>query len=92
MFIFVFTFIAKPGYNKSMDRLKKFESFKDHSMHGKIYKRLTQAELNRCHEFIMTREGMDKDQFAHELNRWMLHEEKPKHHTDMWALVMQSNS
>jgi hypothetical protein len=72
-------------------RLDKFESFKEHIVQGKLYRKLTQSELKLCREFIGKHDGLDRNAFADKCNKWMLGEPKPKNHTTMWALVLQSN-
>ena len=77
----------------SCGRLIRFESFREHPMHGSLYKRLSKQEIALCREFIMRRSGDSKDAFASAVNCWFLDsKEKPKRLSDMWALVMQSNT
>lgn len=74
-----------------MTRLEKFESFKDHAMHCKIFKKLTKDERAQCINFINESEHLDKNEFAFKVNRWLVGaKDKPKHATEMWALVSQS--
>lgn len=74
-----------------MNRLIKFESFAQDLMLGKLYGKLTTDELRLCREFLITNAGLDRNQFCEKVNRWYLdNPNKPKHLTDMWALVLQS--
>jgi hypothetical protein len=72
-------------------RLQKFESYATHLMHHKTFARLSRAEREQCREFIRANDHLDVNGFASLVNRWMLDQPKPKHYTDMWALVLQSN-
>lgn len=71
------------------NRLDKLESFKDHLVQGKLYRKLTKEELQLCRDFILANDGLDKNAFQAKCNRWMLDGIKPRNHTTMWALVTQ---
>lgn len=79
-------------YMNQSVRLLKFESFKHHLMHGKIWKKLSKKELELCRQFILDHDHLDQDNFAYYANRWLLDKEKPRNYSTMWALVFQSNS
>lgn len=73
-----------------MSRQEKFNALRDHAMNGRLFKKLSQTEIALCEEFIRESEHLDRDAFAEKVNRWYLHEQKPKNATTMWALVLQS--
>lgn len=75
-----------------MNRSQVFESYSEHVMHHRMFKRLTAAELQLCRDFLRDNESLDRHAFAHKVNRWFLDQpNKPKHLTDMWALLIQAN-
>lgn len=74
------------------ERLKRFQGFESHQMHGRMMKRLSAEERRLCEEFILENEALDSNAFAVKVNRWYLDAPvKPKRVVDMWALVLQSN-
>lgn len=75
-----------------MDRIKAFHSFKTHVVLGKLYAKLTKKEIELCEQFIIENEKLNQNDFAEKCNRWMMDDRtRPKRHTDMWALVFQTN-
>lgn len=73
-------------------RLQKFESYASHPMLKKSYNKLSQKDLQQCRDFIIENDNLSVDEFAFKTNRWMLDQPKPKRYSDMWALVLQSNT
>lgn len=73
-------------------RLTIFESFKEDPGQRTLFAKLTEADLEQCRAFIRDRSSLDRNDFAKEVNRWMLDQPKPKNYTAMWALVSQANS
>lgn len=71
-------------------RLEKFESFSDHVVHGKLYKKLSAIDRETCRIFLRKAEALNADEFTLLVNRWMLDQPKPKNYSTMWALVSQS--
>lgn len=74
-------------------RLIKFNELKINPIMATIFRRLTKLELSLCEQFITENDSLSVDQFATALNRWYLDKpDKPKHLTDMWALILGANS
>lgn len=74
------------------ERLNKFESFAEHVIQGKLYRQLTLEERTACRNFIRSNGHLEPSAFAAKVNMWMVGDAvKPKHHSTMWALVLQSN-
>lgn len=73
-------------------RLNNMEKLKSHPVLKGLFKKLTQAELCDVTHFIMKHGELDADAYAHHCNRWYLDQPKPKHYSDMWAIVSQSNT
>jgi len=75
-----------------MTRLEKFNSFKTHPMHKKIFKSMSKTEIDLCEKFILLHDDLNFHNYAHTANRWYMDsKEKPTHWTDMWAMVFQAN-
>lgn len=74
-----------------MKRLEKFRSMAEHVMHRKTMRRLSESEFDECVAFIEDHDHLDVNEFTLKVNRWKLDQPKTKHHTDMWALCLQSN-
>lgn len=74
-------------------RLSKLESFKTHPWHARQMKKLKADELAAVVEFIKTNDGLDRDQYALKVNRWMVTDGAPrfKNHSLMWAMASQVN-
>jgi phage-related protein len=76
-----------------MTRLEAFNSFVECPVNCKILERLSWGERLECVEFIKQNDELDLNMFAEKVNRWYLDQpHKPKHLTDMWALVLQANT
>lgn len=75
-----------------MNRLENFHALADHPFLGRDYRRLSKEEMSMCVEFIEKCEKLDRNEYALACNRWMLDSpQKPKRHSLMWGLVLQSN-
>lgn len=72
-------------------REQALKDMERHPMLGNLIKKLKKVELQQCLEFIRQHDHMDKNDFAHHVNRWFLGQPKPKNHTAMWAIVSQVN-
>lgn len=73
-----------------MSRLQRFEAHALHPINGKLFRKLSVEEREKCRQFIRSNGHLDRNEFGHMVNRWMLDEpNKPKNHTTMWALVSQ---
>jgi hypothetical protein len=72
-------------------RLENFLASKDHVMQQNLLKKLSQEERQMCIDFITENDGLDKNEFALKVNRWLLDMPKPKNFSAMWALVSQAN-
>ena len=73
-------------------RIAAFEKLADHPMLGRDYSKLNKSELTLCREFILAHDQLSFGDFSLAVNRWGLDSERPKRHTLMWSLVMQSNN
>ena len=72
-----------------MSRLEKMEQLKAPLIMGKYFKKLTKDEMAQVIAFIKERENFDKNQYMHDANRWHVdNKNKPKHHVDMWSIVV----
>lgn len=73
-------------------RLEKFESFKEHVIQGKLYRKLSAFERAQCRAFIHDTDHLDDHAYAAKCNRWFLDQPKPENFSTMWALVLQANT
>ena len=72
-----------------MSRLNNFDNLMEHPMLSKLFKKLTLTEFEMCQNFLLETDHLNDDEFELKVNRWMIDQEKPKHHIDMWAIVSQ---
>lgn len=72
-------------------RIQNFNQMKSHAVLGKLFKKLTKDELKQTENFILENDHLDKNEYAIKCNRWFLDKKAPKHHSDMWAIVLQAN-
>lgn len=70
-------------------RVQKFMQMEKHPVLGKLFKKLTEEEYDMALQFVMNNSGLGDNDYMHLANRWFLDGNKPKHHTDMWAIVTQ---
>lgn len=75
-----------------MSRLRVFLEFKDRLIFQKIYKKLTDEELQMTLKFLIDNSGLDRNAFADRANRWLLDKPKPENFSSMWALITEANS
>jgi len=75
-----------------MNRRAKFLAMSEHPMFSKLIRRLSKVEYGECLQFIDANDALDANRFAEKVNRWKLDQPKTKRHSDMWALVMQTNT
>lgn len=74
-----------------MTRLQKMNKLKTHPMLKNLFRRLTQEDLKRVEAFVIEHDALNNNDYISKVNRWMLDENpKPKHYSDMWAIVLQS--
>ena len=52
-----------------MKRLEKFNKLIIHIMHKKLWERLSKSEKQECVDFIAQNDHLDKNEFAHKVNR-----------------------
>lgn len=84
--------IAALRYNKGVDRLSTFNELKTHPWLGRVFRRLTQQELELARSFLLTHAGADAGTFEMLVNRMFLDRPKPKHHTIIMELLVCANS
>jgi len=73
-----------------MKRHEKFLEMINHPINGKLIKKLNTSEKFEVVQFLVDREHLSDDDFMFQANRWYLDtKEKPKHLTEMWAIVTQ---
>ena len=60
-----------------------------HPMLHKLFSKLTKSELEMVTKFVHENNDLEKNEYMFKANRWLLNEEKPKHYSDMWAIITQ---
>ncbi len=75
-----------------MDRLAAFEQLKNHAWLGRLFLRLTKADIELCRAFIVSQEKTPKVEFELAVNRMFLDKPKPKNHTVILELLSCANS
>lgn len=74
-------------------RLEAFHALEKHPWLGRIYGRLTKAELAFCQELILANEHLSKGDFELKINRlWLDREERPKNRFVISELLICANS
>lgn len=73
------------------NRMQNLENIKTHPMLKNLFKRLTLEEYAIVVEFIEKHQHLDRNEYAKACNRLFLDKPKPKHHSDIWAIVLQCN-
>lgn len=63
-----------------MTRLKVFEDFERHAWYGKIFSRLSQADIIFCKSFIEQNEHLSDSDFEMKAHRLFLDSAKPKNY------------
>lgn len=71
-------------------RFDKLMSFQNHTMHKKMFKKLSQQELGMLINFVKENENINVNEYTYKVNRWLLDQEKPKNHAVMWALALMA--
>lgn len=74
-----------------MSRLAEFEKLKTHPFYGNDFKKLTKGQIEECYKFIADREGLDRDAYAIDANRWVLTQPIHKNMTRMADLLTAVN-
>lgn len=76
-----------------MTRLDKFNALATHPWLGRLFAKLTSAELLWCRAYLVTTADKDRGEFEHLTNRlWLDRPDKPKHHKEMLELLICANS
>lgn len=75
-----------------MDRKAHFFALHSHAWLGKIYKRLTPAQVALCVAFLDLHKHSSKDVFALAVARWYMDKPKPAHLNEMTELMLCANS
>jgi hypothetical protein len=72
-----------------MTRSNRLNLLKSHPHLKGLFKKLTKSELAIVEKFVADSESLDNNAYALKCNRWYLDQPKPKHYSDMWAIVSQ---
>jgi hypothetical protein len=73
-----------------MERLKAFKSLKKHAWLGRIYHRLTPAELAIAEAFIALHGSLSATAYEQAIHRMFLDQPKPKHFSEIMELLLCS--
>jgi hypothetical protein len=73
-----------------MSRKNNLIKLTAHPYLHKLFSKLTKLELEMVTQFVHENNDLGKDEYMHKANRWLINDiNKPKHHSDMWAIVTQ---
>lgn len=73
----------------NMSRVILLQEMIKHPILGKLFKKLTRDEMRQVTQFVYENNFLDNDNYASICNRWLIYKPKPKHYSDMWAIVSQ---
>ena len=62
---------------------------REHPALRKLFIKLTTEEFAAVIKFVNENESLNNDEYMLKANRWYLDQPKPKHYSDMWAIVTQ---
>ncbi len=72
-----------------MSRISNLIAMPAHPVLGKLFNKLNQTELDAVVEFVRENDHLDDNAYMEKANRWHMDSPRPKHHSDMWAIVTQ---
>lgn len=72
-----------------MGRQQNLIKLSAHPINSKLFSKLTQSELDFVIGFVKDNEHLDRNEYMAKANRLFIDGQKPKHHTDMWAILTQ---
>lgn len=73
-----------------MSRKSNLIKLTAHPYLHKLFSKLTKAEHEMVVQFVAENNDMPKNEYMFKANRWLLNEPvKPKHYSDMWAIITQ---
>ena len=71
-----------------MQRAAKLKALESHAWFGRVYKKLSQADLRLCVEFIAANEGLDAGAFEKAVHRMFLDKlDKPRRWVEITELL-----
>ncbi len=75
-----------------MSRKNVFISYKDHPWLKRVFKRLSEKDINFAMSFIDRHDSLGKGEFEKAVNRIFIDVERPKHYKEILELLSCSNS
>lgn len=75
-----------------MTRLEYFHEFKNHPWFGRLYKRLSERDMEIAVDFILKNDHLPIGEFEFAINRMFLDKEKPKQYKIILELLTCANS